>query len=344
MTSSAPALAPRAPARRPAGLPAGPPSASHQHWHLFAALGAATQPSWPADSAWPWRLSRLSCGWAPSLLALARLGLDGRVRGHSAGPAACHHHLIARRLSTFKFQSTVVYNLGPAGIGPRWNCRTAIPSRFPTLVAFDPIRAFAVRLGLSIEPWLFYDRALGPLKACQGRWRPVTGVFASDPRARAVGGVPSIADSVAAFNQFVRPLERAQGTRSKYVTHRLSILTWTVWKGGLPQLLPMSDDLLRAYLWDSLTFEASVPMLKHAVDAVKGWHRRLGMPVPMDDPGAYRSVINSLRRFQPVPRILKFPIHKFVVRRLLTVSLPPHPPCAGVKPPHPRGLWSRCPI
>jgi hypothetical protein len=48
---------------------------------------------------------------------------------------------------TTAFQSTVVYNLGPAGIDPRWNCRTAIP----TLVAFDPMRAFAVRLGLSIE-------------------------------------------------------------------------------------------------------------------------------------------------------------------------------------------------
>jgi hypothetical protein len=45
------------------------------------------------------------------------------------------------------------------------------------------------------------------------------------------------------------------------------------------------------------------------------------MPVPMDGPGAYRSVVNYLRRFQPVPRILKFPIHQFAVRRLLTVSL-----------------------
>ncbi len=72
-------------------------------------------------------------------------------------------------------------------------------------------------------------------------------------------------------------------------------------------------------------------VLQHAVDAVKGWHRRLCMRVPLDGPGEYRSLMNSLRRFQPVPWILKFPIHKFAVRRLLTVSLPPHPPCAGVK-------------
>ncbi len=32
-------------------------------------------------------------------------------------------------------------------------------------------------------------------------------------------------ESVAAFNAHVRPLERAQGTQHKYVTHRLSILS-----------------------------------------------------------------------------------------------------------------------
>ena len=62
---------------------------------------------------------------------------------------------------TTAFRSTVVYNLGQAGADPRWNCRTAIP----TLAAFDPVRAFATRGGLSIEAWLFNDSALGPLEA-----------------------------------------------------------------------------------------------------------------------------------------------------------------------------------
>jgi hypothetical protein len=60
-----------------------------------------------------------------------------------------------------------------------------------------------------------------------------------------------------------------------------------------------------------------------------------------------KALAAALRRFQPVaqvPRILKFPIHKFAIRRLLTIFLPPHPPCAGVKPPHPKGTWTRCPI
>ena len=232
----------------------------------------------------------------------------------------------------------MVYNLGAAGVDPRWNCRTAIP----TLASFAPIRALAARRGLHIEPWLFDDRAVGPLEACQGRWRPAIAALAFDPRA--AGGVPSVAASVAAFNQYVRPLERAQRTWSKYVTHRLSILTWAIWKGCLAELLPMSDDLLRAYVWDSLAFEASHSVLKHALDAVKGWHRHLGLPAPLDGPGDYRRIVNSLARFQPVPRILKFPIHKDAVRRLLTLPFPTHPPCAGVRPPTPRGHWKRCPI
>ena len=270
------------------------------------------------------------------------LGSGGFLDGTSEGapgwplrPALCMPPPSDRTLA---FWSTVIFNLGAAGAEPRWNARTVIP----TLLDFTPIRAFAARRGLGIGPWLLEDGGLGPLEACQGRWRPAIAALAADPRAP--GGVPSIAASVAAFNQYVRPLERAHRTRSKYLTHRRSVLTWAVWKGCLPQLLPMTDDMLRAFLWDCLAFEASVSVLQHAVDAVKGWHRRLGMRVPLDGPGEYRSLMNSLRRFQPVPRILKFPIHKFAVRRLLTVSLPPHPPCAGVKPPRPRGAWKRCPI
>ena len=122
---------------------------------------------------------------------------------------------------------------------------------------------------------------------------------------RRAGGVPSVADSVAAFNLHVRPLERAQRTRSKYVTHRLSILTWGIWKGCFARLLPMSDDMVRAYVWDCLAFEASHSVLKHALDAIKAWHQRLGVRVPLDGHGDYRRITHSLGRFQPTPRIIK---------------------------------------
>ncbi len=101
-------------------------------------------------------------------------------------------------------------------------------------------------------------------------------------------------------------LEWAHRTQSKYLTHRRCVLTWAVWKGCLPQLLTMTDDLLRVFLWDCLAFGGSVLVLQHAVNAIKGWHRLLSMRVPLDGPGEYHSLMNSLHCFQPVPLILKF--------------------------------------
>jgi hypothetical protein len=126
---------------------------------------------------------------------------------------------------TTAFRSTVIYNLGggDAGAAPRWNPRTLIP----TLASFAPVRALAARRGWNIEQmieaWLYDDGAAGPLEACQGRWRPAVGALAFAP-----GLVPSEAASFAAYNAYVRPLERAHRTRSKAVTHRRTILTWAI--------------------------------------------------------------------------------------------------------------------
>ncbi len=59
----------------------------------------------------------------------------------------------------------------------------------------------------------------------------------------------------------------------------------------------MSDDLLLAYIWDPLAFEVSLPVLKHAVGAIKAWHQRLGMVAPADGPGDYRRITTSLASF-----------------------------------------------
>ncbi len=121
-------------------------------------------------------------------------------------------------------------------------------------------------------------------------------------------------------------------------------MTWAVWKGCLPQLLQMSDDMVLAYVWDCLAFSASLSFLRHTLDAIKAWHRWLGLPVPMDGQGDHCSFTISLNRFQPTQWILKFPIHAGAVRRLLTLLLPAHPPCASVIPQRHRGRWTRCPV
>ena len=77
---------------------------------------------------------------------------------------------------------------------------------------------------------------------------------------------------MAAFNWHVRPMERARGTRPKYFTHRLSVLTRAVWKGVLPRLLLTSDGLLRAFLWDALASETTLPVITHCIYAILPWH------------------------------------------------------------------------
>jgi hypothetical protein len=234
------------------------------------------------------------------------------------------------------YKSTVVFELGAgAGNAPRWRPRCTIP----TLLSLQPFRDFASRRGLDIAAWLYSDGAECPLEACAGRWRPAVQALAFDARNP---GVPSVGDSVAAFNLHVRPLERAKRTRSKYETHRASVLTWAVWKNVLPGLLPMSEDLLRAYIWDCLAFEASLPVLSHCIAAIKAWHQRLALRSPVDGPGDYRRLTRSLARFQGVPRRLIFPIHADAVRRLLLLPVPPHPSCNGARPASGRSS-ARCP-
>ncbi len=149
--------------------------------------------------------------------------------------------------------------------------------------------------------------------------------------------MPTMEESLAAFVRHVMPMERARRTRRKYATHRMTVLTWAVWKGVLKDLLPMSTDALRAFIWDALAFESTISVLKHCVNAIKAWHRRPGMPAPADGPGDYRRLTNSLARFQGTPRRMIFPLHARAVRRLLLLPVPEHAACSG-----PRGGCRVC--
>ena len=233
--------------------------------------------------------------------------------------------------------STVTYNLGPAGAHMTWSRRTLIP----TAANAAALQEFARRLGPDFQHWFIDDDTLLPLEACQGRWRPAVDALAF--AVRPGGGVPSIGESAGRFDTHIGPLGLARSTRSKYARVRRMVMTWAVWKGVFAQLLPMSDEFVRAFVWDSLAFAATFPVLKQALDAIKAWHRKLGMRIPLDGAGDYRRFSNQLKHFQPSHHPVKFPIHAEAVRRLLTLPLPPHPPCAGVKPPTPRGRWVRCP-
>jgi hypothetical protein len=269
----------------------------------------------------------------PQLFVCAALLCCAAAAGASLDPSAGCMPAPSER--TVAFRNTVVFNLGAgAADGVRWNARTTVP----TLASLAPLRALAARRGWDIEAWLFDDSARTTLEAAEGRWRPAIAALALAP-----GVVSSIGASLGHFNTHICPHERNVSTRHKYLVQRISALTWAVWKGCLPQLLPMSDDLLRAYIWDCLAFETSHSVLKHTIGAIKAWHQRFGMAAPVDLPGDYRRLTTSLARFQPCPRTLQFPIHAAAVRRLLLLPFPAQPPCGGVLPPKPRGKWVRCP-
>ena len=221
------------------------------------------------------------------------------------------------------FQSIVVFRLG-VGPGTRasWNPRTTLP----TLSSDQPIRDYALRLGLSIDEWFYDDSAIAALESSDGLWRPTVHRLSFRPDSL---NVPSVRESADAFDRHVRPLERARATRRKYATLRLSVLTWAVWKNILGELMPMPDELLRAFIWDSLAFEVTYHVLKQSIDAVKAWHHRLGMPAPADGVGDYRRLTHSLARLGGTPRPLKFPIHADAVRRLLLLPVPRHASCSG---------------
>ena len=127
------------------------------------------------------------------------------------------------------------------------------------------MRKLAERLRIAAEDWFYDESRPVALEACEGQWRPAVRALAAGPL-----DVPSVAASVAAFNAHIRPMERAAGTRGKYKTHRLSVLTWAVGKGLVKGLLPMSEDLVRALAWAALAFDTVPPVLRNSPGAVGG--------------------------------------------------------------------------
>jgi hypothetical protein len=137
--------------------------------------------------------------------------------------------------------NTVVYQLGcAAGAGVRWK-RTMVP----TLESDAAICALAARLGFRIDDseWLVDDAGSTEMERSEGQWRPVVRALAAPG---GVGQVPTMEESLAAFVRHVLPMDR--GTGRKHATHCLTVLTRSVWKSVIQDLLPMSADALRAFI------------------------------------------------------------------------------------------------
>ena len=100
--------------------------------------------------------------------------------------------------------------------------RARFGTQGPTLASLELLHRLGAERGLDVAEWLCSD-AEDPARSLPSR------LEAGHPRA----GLRSspCAVSVAAFNRHVDPMERARGTRAKYCTNWLSVLTWAIWKG-----------------------------------------------------------------------------------------------------------------
>ena len=137
--------------------------------------------------------------------------------GHALGPWPSDA-IDQRCVRSEAFRAAVLVVVGsPGARSVAWNSRTQLP----TFATFGPVLRVAASLGLRINDWLYSDAEETALEACHANWQPAVRGLAGDARL-----VPSVGESLAAFNRHVLPMERAQKTRSKYLTHRLSVLTW----------------------------------------------------------------------------------------------------------------------
>jgi hypothetical protein len=56
----------------------------------------------------------------------------------------------------------------------------------------------------------------------------------------------------------------------------------------------------------SIVLETTLPVLKHALGAIKAWHQRMQLRVPLDAAGDFRRFTYSLSRFQGQQRRIIF--------------------------------------
>jgi len=139
----------------------------------------------------------------------------------------------------------------------------------------------------------------------------------------------TVASLAAEFVKHVRPMERAHKTRGKAWSGWRALLTWATARNCLDEILPMSQDVLHAFLWDALSVGCSFSVLKGLVAAIQSRHKLFRLAPPIAPGGEHGRLMKALVRFQGQPRRIVFPISREAVVRLLRFPLPKHAECGG---------------
>jgi len=210
----------------------------------------------------------------------------------------------------------------------RWGPRGGIP----TLLTVALLATAISEAGVDPTPLLHNDAPQTALERANGDWRPAMAALAGpDP------SVESIAFLAAEFVRHVQPMERGHRTRKSSWAGWRVVLSWAAAREAFRDILPMTEEVLHAFLWDALTMGSSFSVLKSLVNAIQARHNRYRLTPPLPPGGNYSRLMKSLARFQGVPRKLLFPISRDAVVRMLRVTMPMHPDCTG-----PAGGCSLC--
>ena len=202
----------------------------------------------------------------------------------------------------------------------RWGPRSGLPS----ILNVEVLRNTIMAAGANVDHILLDDSKPTTLEKAQGRWKPAMAqLTSSDPREE------TVASLAAAFVRHVRPLERAHRTRSKAWGNWRAVVTWATARACLADILPMSQDVLHAFLWEALGGGCSFSVLKGLVAAIQSRHHKFRLVAPIAPGGEHGRLMKALSRFQGQPRRILFPISREAVIRLLRFSLPVHPECGG---------------
>ena len=197
---------------------------------------------------------------------------------------------------------------------------------YPTLDNVTALRAVMQREGLDIGRLLFDDSEETALERCRGNWRQSVADLVGD-----VGQRPGLDAAASLFERHVLPMQRVSRTRGRYWTAWRAVCTWALSQGALGQILPMTQKALHAFLWDALSFQCTLPVIKHFVHAILARHRHFKLAAPIGPDGDYSRYMHCFSRFQGRQRRPLYPIHRDIVVRLLRYQVPQHGGCRGAK-------------
>ena len=199
-------------------------------------------------------------------------------------------------------------------------------STYPMLDNVVALRAVMERESLDVGRLLLDDSEETELERCNGSWRPAMSSLAG-----AVGHRPRVDEAAALFERHVLPMRLAAKTRGKYWSAWRAVCTWALSQGALAQILPMTTKAFHAFLWDALSFQCTLPVIKQLVHAIIDRHKHFKLGSPVGPDGDYSRYMHCFSRFQGRQRRPLYPIHRDIVVRLLQIQAPRHSGCNGAR-------------